>query len=116
LYIELAVQAVMAGHKRRRELSNKIKPKTDTSHPTLYRIRIKGQLVSKWTDWFEGMIITLEDGDTLVTGPVVDQAALHGLLKKVRDLGMPLVSVCPVEPDPPSKLGTGQADQSDVSE
>ena len=68
----------------------------DSSEPTFYRIRIKGQLDSQWTDWFEGLIITLDDnGDTLLTGPVVDQAALHGLLKKVRDLGMPLISVCP---------------------
>jgi hypothetical protein len=97
-------------------LSNKIKPKTDPSQPTLYQIRIKGQLDSQWTDWFEGLTITLEDnGDTLLTGPVVDQAALHGLLKKVRDLGMPLVSVCPLEPGPPSTLGTGQAEQSDVN-
>ena len=73
----------------------------------VYQIRIKGQLDSQWTDWFEGLTITLEDdGDTLLTGPVVDQAALHGLLKKVRDLGMPLVSVSPVEP--------GQSDASDV--
>jgi hypothetical protein len=72
----------------------------------LYQIRIKGQLDSHWTDWFEGLTITLEDnGDTLLTGPVIDQAALHGLLKKVRDLGMPLVSVSPVK--------TGQTDASD---
>jgi hypothetical protein len=90
----------ITGHKRRRELSDKINPKTDPSQPVVYQIRIKGQLDSQWTDWFEGMTITQEeDGDTLLTGPVVDQAALHGLLKKVRDLGMPLVSVCPVEPD-----------------
>lgn len=95
-------------------MPNKITLKTNPDQPTLYRIRIKGQLVSKWADWFEGMTITLEEGgDTLLTGPVVDQAALHGLLKKVRDLGMPLVSVCPFEPDSTSTHGTGQADQSD---
>ena len=81
----------------------------------VYQIRLKGHLGSQWTDWFEGLTITLEDsGDTLLTGPVVDQAALHGLLKKVRDLGMPLVSVSPVEPGPPTALGTGQADASVV--
>jgi hypothetical protein len=81
----------------------------------VYQIRLKGHLGSQWTDWFEGLTISLEDnGDTLLTGPVVDQAALHGLLKKVRDLGMPLVSVSPVEPGPPTALGPGQADASDV--
>lgn len=60
----------------------------------IYQIRIKGHLGAEWTDWFGGLIITLDEGgDTLLTGPVVDQAALHGLLRKVRDLGMPLVSV-----------------------
>jgi hypothetical protein len=58
-------------------------------------------LGSQWTDWFEGLTITLEaDGNTLLTGPVVDQAALYGLLKKVRDLGMPLVSVSPLYSSP----------------
>jgi hypothetical protein len=67
-------------------------------HPC-YAIRIKGQLDDKWADWFDGLSITLEeDGNTLLTGPVIDQAALHGMLKKVRDLGMPLVSVNRVEP------------------
>ena len=66
----------------------------------VYQIRIKGHLRPQWADWFEGLTITLkEDGDTLLTGPVVDQAALHGLLKKVRDLGMPLVSVNRIGPD-----------------
>ena len=60
--------------------------------PMVYQIRVKGHLGRQWTDWFEGMTITLEEGDTLLTGQVVDQAALHGLLRKVRDLGIPLIS------------------------
>jgi hypothetical protein len=69
--------------------------KLDTNHPVIYQIRVSGHLVGpQWTDWFEGMTITLEDnGDTVLTGPVLDDAALHGLLKKVRDLGMPLLAV-----------------------
>lgn len=68
-------------------------------HPC-YEIRIKGHLDDRWAEWFEGLNITLEDnGDTLLTGPLVDQAALHGLLKKVRDLGMPLVSVNRARPN-----------------
>ena len=64
----------------------------------VYQIRIKGHLGGQWTDWFGGVTITLEDnGETLLTGPVVDQAALHGLLKKVRDIGLPLLSVNRVE-------------------
>ncbi len=87
----------------------------DHYEPGLYEIRLKGHLGSQWTDWFEGLTITLEDnGDTLLTGPVIDQTALHGLLKKVRDLGMPLVSVSPLENGPSTTLGTGQADRSDV--
>lgn len=63
-----------------------------------YEIRIKGHLDSQWVTWFDDMTITLDDnGDTLLSGPVADQAALHGLLKKVRDLGMPLVSVVQVQ-------------------
>jgi hypothetical protein len=93
----------------------------DQSGPGFYEIRLKGHLDDRWSDWFEGLTITLEeDGNTLLTGSVIDQAALHGLLKKVRDLGMPLVSVSPVEPGPSNKLplrglrGASQADQSDV--
>jgi hypothetical protein len=80
-----------------------------------YQIRITGQLDSRGADWFEGMTITLDGGDTLITGPVVDQPALHGLLKRVRDLGLPLVSVGPVEPDLPTTRGTGQAGASGVT-
>jgi hypothetical protein len=79
-------------------MSNNSDPTTNPSQPVVYQIRIKGHLGHQWTDWFECLTITLEDnGDTLFTGPVVDQAALHGLLKKVRDLGMPLVSVIQVQ-------------------
>jgi hypothetical protein len=71
-------------------------PKMDPGQPVIYQIRIKSHLGPQWADWFEGMIIKQEDnGDSLLTGPVVDQAALYGILKKVRDLGLPLISVCP---------------------
>jgi hypothetical protein len=80
-------------------MSNKLNPESDSSQPLVYQIRIKGHLDRKWRDWFEGLSITLEDnGDTLITGPVVDQAALHGLVKKVRDLGLPLISVNRLDP------------------
>jgi hypothetical protein len=73
----------------------------------VYQIRIRGHLDARWTDWFDGLTITLaEGGDTLLTGPVVDQAALYGLLKKVRDSGMPLLSVNSVDP--------GRKDGSDI--
>jgi hypothetical protein len=100
-------QTEMTGHKRDRVMSNEINSEIDPGQPMVYQIRIKGHLGRQWTDWFGGLTITLEDnGDTLLTGSVVDQAALHGVLKKVRDLGMPLVSVNRVTP--------GQADVSDI--
>lgn len=73
-------------------------PKPVSAQPMIYQIRVKSHLGSGWTDWFDGLTITLEDtGNTVLTGPVVDQAALYGVLKKVRDLGMLLVSVNPLE-------------------
>jgi hypothetical protein len=80
------------------DLSNSIAPN--------YEIRLKGHLDERWTEWFEGLSITLDENDTLLTGPVVDQAALHGLLRKVRDLGLLLVSVnrVPVNESYPSHL------------
>jgi len=67
---------------------------TGTTQSTVFVIKIKGHLGEQWTDWFEGLVITLEaGGDTLLTGPVPDQAALYGLLRRVRDLGLPLLSV-----------------------
>jgi hypothetical protein len=81
-------------------MSNKLSLEANHVQSPIYQIRIRGHLDSAWTDWFGGLSITLEDnGDTLLTGIVVDQAALHGLLKKVRDLGMPLVSVNPISAD-----------------
>ena len=68
----------------------------EPDQPTVYEIKLKGHLDDQWQDWFGGLAITLQrNGDTLLTGPVVDQAALHGLLRKVRDLGMPLLSITP---------------------
>jgi hypothetical protein len=78
---------------------NKLNPETDSDESMIYQIRITGHLGRQWTDWFEGLTITLENnGDTLLTGPVADQAALHGLLRKVRDLNMPLIWVIRIKP------------------
>jgi hypothetical protein len=78
---------------------NELNSEIDPGEPLVYEIRIKGHLGREWTDWFEGLTIQLQDdGETLLTGPVIDQAALHGLLKKVRDVGMPLLSINCVTP------------------
>lgn len=75
-------------------MSNEHNPERDAGQPLVYQIRLRGHLGGQWTNWFEGLAITLENnGDTLLTGPVADQAALFGLLRKVRDLGLPLVAV-----------------------
>ena len=80
-------------------MANELNLKPDSDQPMVYQIRIKGHLGPEWADWFGGLAITLEDnGETLLTGPVVDQAALHALLRKVRDLGMPLISAVRVKP------------------
>ena len=82
-------------------------PSGDRDEPRLYEIRIHGHLAHQWADWFGVLTVKLEEnGDTLLTGTMVDQSALHGLLRKVRDLGMPLISVNRIEP--------GRADVPDV--
>ena len=84
-------------------MSNQRQPQTNPSQPATYQIKLQGHLGSQWADWFGGLTITQTGhGETLLTGPVVDQAALHGLLRKVRDLGLPLLAVNRLEP--------GQAD------
>jgi hypothetical protein len=86
-------------------MSNEPNPESEAVQPMVYQFRIKGHLSPHWIEWFEGLTITLEDnGETLLRGPVVDQAALHGLLRKVRDLGLPLLSV--------NRVGPGEADAS----
>jgi len=84
-----AARTMDIGEKRSKVMSCTLDPPAE-----VYQIRVRGHLGSQWTDWFGGLTVTLEEnGETLLSGPVVDQAALHGLLRKVRDLGMPLVSV-----------------------
>ena len=81
-------------------MADKDKTDTDIDQSFIYQIRMKGHLEDQWSDWFEGMEIILEEnGETVLTGPVVDQPALHGILKKVRDLGIPLISINRVGPD-----------------
>ena len=87
-------------------MSNTGREGHEADQPMVYQIRIKGHLGPQRIDWFEGLTISLEeDGDTLLTGSVVDQAALHGLLRKVRDLGMLLLSV--------NRVNSRHADTSD---
>mgnify|MGYP001813750598 FL=1 len=86
----------MTGHNRYRKMSNKSNLKSDPSHPIVYQIRIKGHLGRQWTEWFDGLTITpTDDGNTLLSGGVIDQAALHGVFKKIRNLGLAIMSVNP---------------------
>ena len=81
-------------------MSNKLNPKTDPDQSMVYEIRLRGHLRRGWADWFGDVAITLQDnGETLLSCPVVDQAALYGLLRKVRDLGLPLISVTRTQTD-----------------
>jgi len=76
-------------------------PFADHHEPERYEIRVKGHLEKRWADWFSGLTITaLDNGETLLDGPVIDQAALHSVLRKVRDLGLPLLSVLRIAPTP----------------
>jgi hypothetical protein len=75
-------------------MTDEQKPIPDPNQLPVYTLKIKGHLGQQWLNWFDGLTVTLEeDGNTLLSGPVVDQSALHGILKKIRDLGMPLLSV-----------------------
>lgn len=95
-------------------MSDKQNQKHEPAGPCVYQIRIKGHLNRQWMDWFGGLTVTLEEnGDTLLTGPVVDQAALYGLLRRIRDLGMPLLSVNRIQRGPSATLGTGRTGQAD---
>jgi hypothetical protein len=83
----------------------KPRPNRGAARPHIYQIILQGQLSSQWSDWFDGFTIALnERGQTILVGPVADQAALHGLLKKIRDLGIPLISV--------NRLDAGDQDSS----
>ncbi len=82
-------------------------------HPGRYEIRLQGHLDSRWAAWFDGLSLSNEsDGTTIIRGPVADQAALHGLLQKVRDLGLPLVSVTAIRPGQPRHLSTSPDNSS----
>lgn len=91
-------------------MSIKHNPDRDADQPMVYQIRLKGHLSRQRMDWFEGLIVKLEeDGNTLMTGTIIDQAALHGILKKIRDLGMPLLSAISVDPASQDTSGNEQA-------
>ena len=86
-------------------MSDENEPSPETGRPAAYEIRVRGHLGSAWSDWFTGLRVTLEDhGGTLLAGPL-DQAALHGVLRRVRDLGLQLISVTRIESEPTRAAG-----------
>jgi hypothetical protein len=100
MHIKQLAQTGMAAHHRDNVMANERNPTTEPRELIVYQIRVTGHLGREWSDWFDGLSITLQDnGETLLSGPVVDQAALHGLLRKVRDLGLPLLAVTLMKPD-----------------
>src|SRR5579884_1604875 len=93
-------QAEMTTTRRTKDMLHESNSNHEKAEPLIYQIRIKGHLDRKWADWFSGLSITAQaSGETLLTGPVLDQAMLYGLLRKVRDVGLPLVAVIQVEPE-----------------
>jgi hypothetical protein len=97
---QAVAQAEMTATRGTKDMVHESNSNYEKAEPLIYQIRIKGHLDRKWADWFCGLRITsLENGETLLTGPVLDQAMLHSLLRKVRDVGLPLVAVMQVEPE-----------------
>lgn len=96
-------------------MPNRARPHRHQPYPRQYQLRVEGQLGDQWSEWFEGLTITPgENDETLITGWVADQAALHGLLKKVRDLSLPLLSINPLEPGTPgSAEAAGEPSQKE---
>ncbi len=93
----------MTGHDEYKVMSNTLNPEADPSQPMVYQIRVQGHLGSQWSDWFGGLAVQRqEDGTTVLVGPVVDQAALYGVIIRIRDLGLSLLSVSRVVESPGS--------------
>jgi len=91
-------------------MENEQRSNLDAKQPPVYTFKIRGHLSQQWMTWFDGLTVVLEeDGNTLLSGPVIDQSALHGILKKIRDLGMPLLSMNPIDSDPSDRTDPDQA-------
>ncbi len=104
---------------RCRAMTHTRNSQTEPGRPEVYQVRIGGRLGPRWEGWFEGMIVSQEtNGETLLTGPVVDQAALHGVLTRIRDLGLPLISIMRIEPralDVATPVATSVTERMDSS-